>query len=132
MAYCLIYVSKETSKLSRKEVESLTAKSSENNKEKNITGILIYNSGYFLQYVEGDEKDVHELIGRVSRDIRHEKLKVIYETNSAGRLFPGWTMEYVDYNILKNDLMMEIEHLFEEDRDEDLSFKVYSAIARIL
>jgi hypothetical protein len=60
-----------------------------------ITGLLVFNGTHFLQVVEGDERAIDDLLGRLRRDPRHHGLEVRDERRIDARSFPDWTMELV-------------------------------------
>ena len=51
---CLIYASSATKAMSQDELKALLAKARTNNQRDNITGMLLYNDGNFLQVLEGE------------------------------------------------------------------------------
>lgn len=72
------------------ELEIIQKSSSELNKEKQISGILIYRDGYFLQRLEGSRKDVTFLSERIARDRRHKRFKILEQGAIQERLFEDW------------------------------------------
>ena len=73
-------------------------KSRENNIKKDVTGILLYHSGFFLQLLEGDPKILEELILLIKRDKRHRQFITIYNEKapSEKRLCRDWSMAYAN------------------------------------
>ena len=41
-----------------------------------VTGMLLYGNGTFLQALEGDEKVVADLYGKIEKDSRHIDVKM--------------------------------------------------------
>ena len=64
------------------------------NSENNITGMLLYKAGVFLQLLEGDKKDVLSLFGRIATDPRHESISTLLTQVSNERIFEHWSMGY--------------------------------------
>lgn len=64
------------------------------NSENDITGMLVFRGGVFLQLLEGDKDQVLNLFGRIASDLRHESIRVVIKQNSEERIFPHWTMAY--------------------------------------
>ena len=63
----------------------------------------------FLQYLEGNRDSVLALYGRICADMRHEGCKVVVKQTSQERIFPHWSMAYMnnaqqDLNIVNNIL----------------------------
>ena len=61
-----------------------------------ITGLLVFGSGMFFQWIEGPRDKVTRLMELIRRDPRHESVVVLGETEEVReRLFPDWSMELV-------------------------------------
>ncbi|MGK5089186.1 BLUF domain-containing protein [Bdellovibrionota bacterium FG-2] len=88
----LLYISTSIAPAKSETIQSLLDVSSKNNKAKDISGLLIYRSGYFIQLLEGDETVVNTLVARIQRDARHRDLKIVLSFKDEKRLFPHWSM----------------------------------------
>lgn len=96
MVFRLAYVSRAAEGLARQEIESIAVQSEEKNSELGITGFLCYRNGTFLQYLEGGETEVRDLLEVIRRDDRHTMLSDVELGVDADRLFEGWAMKYLD------------------------------------
>jgi Sensors of blue-light using FAD len=69
-----------------------------NNGKIDVTGMLLYRAGAFLQALEGDERSVRGVFGRIEKDPRHAKVTVLRNHNSfgEGRIFGSWSMGFVN------------------------------------
>lgn len=67
----------------------------ERNTIDNITGILCYGNGYFLQCVEGSEPALTNLKNRLLLDDRHKDLKILDFSAITERRFAGWSMRSI-------------------------------------
>lgn len=65
------------------------------NKADNITGILCYGNGYFLQCVEGTEQALTNLKNRLLVDDRHKNLKILDFSALAERRFAAWSLRSI-------------------------------------
>lgn len=65
------------------------------NKIDNITGILCYGNGYFLQCVEGTEQALTNLKNRLLLDDRHKDLKILNFSALAERRFAAWSLRSI-------------------------------------
>ncbi|KAA0915286.1 BLUF domain-containing protein [Psychrobacter sp. ANT_WB68] len=65
------------------------------NKADNITGILCYGNGYFLQCVEGSEQALTNLKNRLLVDDRHKDLKILDFSAITERRFAGWSLRSI-------------------------------------
>ena len=77
--YQLVYVSYITSTglLNAGTLNDIAEVSIANNEADNITGILCYGNGCFLQCVEGTEQALTNLKNRLLLDDRHKNLKIL-------------------------------------------------------
>lgn len=60
----------------------------------NLTGMLLYCNGKFLQVLEGEKEAVHNLFYKISRDLRHKDINVLLEGTIATRNFKDWSMGF--------------------------------------
>ena len=88
----LVYVSQATNFMSREDLDALSTQAAENNKSAGITGLLLYNSGHFMQLLEGHETIVYGLYQHVREDKRHRNVELLIFERADERLFPGWNM----------------------------------------
>ena len=90
----LLYVSNTLSDLSPGVLDDILTASRRNNAMMGITGLLLYIDGGFLQMLEGDERALRELYGRVAADRRHSDLRLMLDREVGARAFPGWAMGF--------------------------------------
>ena len=93
----LIYVSSAVSAMSEEELEALLDKARARNASRDLTGVLLYAGGNFIQVLEGDEQDVDEVFANILGDSRHEGCIVVRDEPIASRRFPDWSMGYRKY-----------------------------------
>jgi len=60
----LVYVSSSVRELDDSEILNILRTSQRNNERRNITGMLLYKDGNFLQVLEGTDRSVTELMER--------------------------------------------------------------------
>ena len=66
------------------------------NPKMEITGVLSYGGGMFLQWLEGPHHSVHELMARIRKDPRHDCVLPLHSMSGLQeRLYPEWSMELV-------------------------------------
>ena len=107
--FSLMYVSKKVDNFEVKDLIQILHKARENNKRRDVTGVLIYNKGYFLQILEGDMAIVNSLFnGLILKDTRHENVAVLSQNFITQRDFANWDMGFYgttspdSYNLLGN------------------------------
>jgi len=76
-----------------------------------ITGLLVFGSGIFFQWLEGPRDNVTSLFKMISADTRHSDVVLLTkEDEFRERLFPTWDMELVvaeDISAVLEDAMHE-------------------------
>lgn len=90
----LVYVSSATKEMSQEELVALLQQSREKNKEKNLTGMLLYANGNFFQILEGEEQDVIALYNKIIEDERHRNCFEIDQSEITERTFGDWSMGF--------------------------------------
>jgi len=104
--YYLIYISTAVNLASQKELAEILVKSQANNALNNITGLLLYSQGTFIQALEGDAETVTETYNKIEKDDRHKNMIVLANGISNHRAFAGWSMAFV---ALDPDKMKDLE-----------------------
>lgn len=90
----LVYCSSATHPFSEQELAELLAVSRARNSAHDITGMLLYRGGEFVQILEGSRSDVEALMEKIGRDPRHRDVRVLLEEPLHERRFDEWTMGY--------------------------------------
>jgi|AMZC01.1.fsa_nt_AMZC01003299.1_3 hypothetical protein len=110
----LIYASSARQLLSQDEIMAILEVSRKNNAERNITGILLYKDGNFLQVLEGDEEAVTWLYQTIERDQRHKGLILLARRKIAQREFPDWSMGFVNLDTVDPDSVPGYSNILNE------------------
>lgn len=90
----VIYLSSATKPLSDEEISLLLTVSRKRNLENNITGLLLYADGNFIQIIEGNEVDVNLLFDKIQKDSRHKNVITVVNEKIKKRSFSDWSMGY--------------------------------------
>ena len=94
--YNVVYCSRATAGVDDAEVQRIIATARRCNAEQGITGMLVFGSGIFFQWLEGPRHSVTALMALLRDDPRHENVIELSETEEVReRLFPDWDMELV-------------------------------------
>jgi hypothetical protein len=91
MIYRLIYCSTATDRATSGKLEALFAQSATYNQQHDISGILVVNSRFFLQALEGGREVVNDLYGRIAKDERNEHVVLIKYEQVSSRLWDNWS-----------------------------------------
>lgn len=94
----LIYISTAVELMTEADLIKILVDSRDNNKAKNITGMLLYGDGTFIQVLEGDEQDIADTYSKIEKDRRHKSLTVLVTGKLTKRNFPDWAMGFKAIN----------------------------------
>lgn len=121
----LIYVSKAQSRFSEAELKAMLVQFRKNNKNKGVTGLMLYDGyGTFIQVLEGDKQKVQSLYQLISKDPRHTRVNLLGESQIDKRSFPDWKMGFknlADFPIINLDGYSDF--LVQTDRSDYLEQK---------
>ena len=90
----IVYVSSALTPFSASALIDLLRQSREKNARLDITGMLLYKDGNFIQVLEGPDDAVRQLFRTISGDGRHQGVIPLLERKIEQREFPGWTMAF--------------------------------------
>ena len=117
---CLVYVSSAIRGLSNDDINSIVKTSEVSNKILNITGLLLYKGGNFMQLIEGDSEIVHILQIKIKDDIRHTGMITLLSENITHRNFENWSMGYQDIDSLMGNDREVIKPLIIGEFDSEI------------
>lgn len=114
-----VYLSKATSPFSEEQLIELTEQSAQNNHGFGITGFLCYDhqTHHFLQYIEGRNAQLIQLMRNITADHRHTILRALEEDRVKYRRFNDWGMKSLNSkdlremgleNILTNVMQLQV------------------------
>lgn len=110
----ITYISRLAESLTLEEVEAISTISGENNRQYNITGLLVYFEKMFFQIIEGDDQTVDQLYLKIGKDPRHtDILRLKTEYDVGERLFPSWSMKTINLDQQVDDLLLPIKILLQ-------------------
>ena len=91
--FALAYVS-NAGQLSLQKIETILQSAQNFNRSVNVTGVLLYSNGNFLQYLEGDNAALTTVYARIKNASSHSKLNILLNTAITQRNFADWHMGY--------------------------------------
>jgi hypothetical protein len=92
----VVYTSRATEPMSPDVLADILKISRLNNFASDITGMLLYRRGQFLQVLEGLQEPLGVLLEKLMRDPRHADFRVLLDTPLAARAFGAWSMAFQD------------------------------------
>ena len=107
----IVYCSRAVHSVDKEALEKIIATARHHNPRFGITGLLVFGSGVFFQWLEGPKDNVTSLFTMISADARHSDVVLLtQEDEFRERLFPNWDMELVeaeDISAVLEDAMHE-------------------------
>jgi len=126
--YQIIYASAATRPIEEDELVGMLKRTREKNKRLGITGMLLHCDGSFIQAIEGPKAQVMDLINVIRKDLRHNRMAVLFEGPIKTRSFSQWSM---GFNRPSQEELAGIEGYtpYLEVGDDPQAIKNYSSVA---
>lgn len=90
--YVIVYISTAARPLSLDELEHLRSRAQARNLEQDVTGVLLYSGGTFMQYLEGPASGLSRVYGAIKADPLHYGVIDLLRGAIREREFAGWSM----------------------------------------
>ena len=107
----IVYCSQAAQHMDQEALEKIITSARHHNPRYGITGLLVFGSGIFFQWLEAPRDNVTSLFKIISADPRHSDVVLLTkEDEFRERLFPNWDMELVaaeDISAVLEDAMHE-------------------------
>jgi hypothetical protein len=111
-----VYCSRAAANVDDIEVDRIIEWSQRRNVEREITGVLVFGSGIFFQWIEGPPAEVEKLIASLHGDSRHfDIVPLDRSVEKRVRLYPNWEMERVG----ADDIRAVLQDALESTEDEN-------------
>ena len=105
-----VYCSRAAEGVDDAAVDRIIEWSQRRNVERDITGVLVFGSGIFFQWIEGPPAAVETLIASLHGDPRHFDVVVLDRSvEKRERLYPNWEMERVGADDIRAVLQDALE-----------------------
>ncbi|QHE75056.1 BLUF domain-containing protein [Hydrogenophaga sp. PBL-H3] len=106
LLYNLVYCSRAVAEVDDATVQRIIESSRRRNPQAGITGLLVFGSGIFFQWLEGPRDNVQALMALLKTDARHHTVVLLASGEEVReRLFPDWDMERVDADAIRDVLV---------------------------
>ena len=90
----LVYVSSAVRPLNPEEISYLLNRARARNREYDITGVLLYISSNFMQYLEGPKDNLDIIYKIIQEDDQHTGIILLDRESIERRQFGDWSMAY--------------------------------------
>jgi len=94
MLRTITYVSTAYECFTQDELVLLLQNSRDANQNHEITGMLLYDEGNFIQTIEGPEEAIERLYANIQADTRHYSVTTLIDDPLDERVFPDWSMGF--------------------------------------
>ena len=88
----LVYESQAAIPLSQPDLQQLITSAEQRNRKEGVTGLLVYDKGHFIQWLEGPTEGLGRVWRSISQDRRHKRISVLGQSTTSVRLFGGSPM----------------------------------------
>jgi hypothetical protein len=116
--HLIVYSSRHTGSQSEitEVLDDIVRAAKENNPGQQITGVLFYQKGQFVQLLEGEEPQLRELLAIIERDPRHTDIRILLDRKVSQRGFSDWNMD--SFNLdeetsLELDMLGQVVEIFQ-------------------
>jgi hypothetical protein len=99
----LVYVSAPARPMKDSELFEIVETARRGNAESNVTGMLLYAEGAFIQVLEGDPQTVERLLRKIKRDPRHRRFLILLDRVAQNRDFEDWPMAFARVSLQELD-----------------------------
>ncbi len=105
-----VYCSRAAEGFDAAEVDRMIERSQRRNVAREITGVIVFSSGVFFQWIEGPPAQVKDLIASLHSDPRHYDIVTLDRSvEKRERLYPNWQMELVGADDIRAVLQEALE-----------------------
>ena len=114
----LVYTSRYITELSLDDARAIARKARDRNAGDDISGMLMFGHGHFLQVLEGGSNAVNGTYHRIALDPRHGDLRLLSYREVPERDFGAWGMRHVDATTIGPDSLLRFSRstTFEPDQ----------------
>mgnify|MGYP003662900358 FL=1 len=109
----IAYASKETWPMTKPELLLLLQQCRSLNAQHGITGLLVYECGYFIQVIEGEENKIEKLYSNIKNDRRNKNVTTLVHKEINNRAFEGWSMGFANVTKQEQENLPAFSKFFE-------------------
>ena len=114
--YTFVYCSRAAEGVDDAEVSRLIEAAQRYNLTCDITGVLVFGSGVFFQWIEGPQAEVRKLMASLHSDPRHHDIVSLDQSEEKReRLYANWQMERVGADDIREVLQDALESAEDEN-----------------
>lgn len=92
--HCIVYTSSAVRLLNQNQIDHLLSRARERNQQHDVTGLLLYGAGSFMQYIEGPHEGIMSIYEIILHDPLHHTIIELLNRPIRNREFESWEMAY--------------------------------------
>ncbi len=92
--FSLVYISTAARRVGLNDIEHLLVSAQRRNQTEGVTGLLLYASGSFMQYLEGPQANLARVYAVIKADPLHYGVVDLLRGPVGARLFRDWSMAF--------------------------------------
>jgi methanogenic corrinoid protein MtbC1 len=104
----IVYRSRAVQPLTPPALNQLTEAARARNSYEAVTGLMLYDQGYFFQWLEGPPENVDRIMGSICNDSRHTDIEVIDRQSAPKRTFGDWSMKLAASGLLLGSGLQDV------------------------
>lgn len=90
----IAYLSRSNKDFTPQDIDRLLLSARSYNRGHDITGVLLYNPGFFFQYIEGSPQDMALVYERITNATSHTIIMELYQDFTDKRYCADWHMGF--------------------------------------
>jgi|LNFM01.1.fsa_nt_gb hypothetical protein len=90
----IVYSSAARANLGEDELKTILERARVRNARRDLTGMLLFRDGVFIQLLEGSEVEVDLVFESIRRDPRHHRVTTLVDEPITQRAFESWAMAF--------------------------------------
>ena len=102
------YVSRSKETMTAADLLALLYECRSKNQRRQVTGLLLYANGTFLQAIEGEEDVIDSLIDTICQDDRHAEIQMLQRKEIPERQYSEWSMGFDE---ISDESLKDVEGL---------------------
>ncbi len=107
------YISKSTQHFGDLDLLDMLKDFRKNNHLNQVTGMLFYRAGHFLQVIEGEKHIIETLYSKIARDSRHIEIRTLLEGDIGNRMFGHWDMAYKKIEDIEEEVVTDVDQIID-------------------
>lgn len=93
--YSLVYTSTASRPLAKSDLQRILDNARKRNLEEDVTGLLLFTNGNFMQYLEGPEGGVIKIFELIKKSSLHAQIIEVSRKSIAAREYGDWSMAFL-------------------------------------